>query len=864
MLYKHSLVKFLKVYLSFSDSGTLNQIVFMENPNPSESNIHKPPTAEARIEPTVKIIERETSVEYRAIVGYLGTIEMPKQIATSSKLQTVRSCIRKMRQEKRTPCTVLMTILPSCMTLRSSSGELLAEYPAKRLNYVSCSSENDYRFFGLVTSASYPIEVNDLEGPDKRNKDLCREEGQKGYDIAISNSCHVFMIDTQIIEHQNHIKKADSFKICCTVDPIAGVCLEFPNNSEYIVNIIRIMYSLKPPNGFSAKGNLENISRLPMDRKSCSPRGSNFVRKVNRPKFLHDSRLKVRIDHSVNPKGHQVNEGYRIERANENLPRNLNRQEPEVGQMNGVDFIANSPQPSNHSEITTTSSNSDSGIGFHNDCQNISDRILVVDFPNPVHNNFNMNVPYVNPGFNPREKALPLRENNGRPVGVVGLDIDMDGQYLSNTTPVVEGFSGQGRPLNTGDPVLLGNIQSQPSLQNIFLSKKNEGEPSHSKRTGKHCVTIEELKNPSTSNAQYLYSLTDIQKHAIKNKLAVRAMPDKYNGNESRKSDAGKYPIKINVHDHPQHLMPKGLFYQRSPMHRDESPHYDPVYSDGLACYEEHHYEIIYPDEHNMCNENVANSKKCSNKSNKYNMNDYHHKGSNDMYTERSIDIPDCEADYYIEGDNLNNSSIATCSYDDMSVTSSKSHDCSGKKSNFSVDDISLYSSKSHDEVAANSSKMKSSKPHKLQTSVDDILIFGLNSKQKVLPKINSAKGDNDNNVFLHPRNIVKLRVKKNKKSMFCKTKNNTGMNNEQSTDEVKKKCDSKESLLKYKLSPKVFGLSRPSASVEDICKSSTRREIHREVNWGHLEGTTSEPDLRDCKSHHYFRVSLFSLSSFF
>lgn len=44
-------------------------------------------------------------------------------------------------------------------------------------------------------------------------------------------------------------------------------------------------------------------------------------------------------------------------------------------------MMANSPQPSNHSELTTTSSNSDSGIGFHNDCTNISDRILVVDFP---------------------------------------------------------------------------------------------------------------------------------------------------------------------------------------------------------------------------------------------------------------------------------------------------------------------------------------------------------------------------------------------------------------------------------------------------------------------------------------------------
>ncbi|GBP11697.1 Regulator of G-protein signaling loco [Eumeta japonica] len=39
-----------------------------------------------------------------------------------------------------------------------------------------------------------------------------------------------------------------------------------------------------------------------------------------------------------------------------------------------------SPQPSNHSERTTGSSNSDSGIGFHNECTDVAERILVVEF----------------------------------------------------------------------------------------------------------------------------------------------------------------------------------------------------------------------------------------------------------------------------------------------------------------------------------------------------------------------------------------------------------------------------------------------------------------------------------------------------
>lgn len=253
------------------------------------------------------------SLEYRVIVGYLGTIEMPKQIATSSKLQTVRSCIRKMRQEKRNPTVVLMKILPSCLNLLNSSNILLATYPSTRLNYVSSSSDNNSKFFGLVTSAIY-AEGMPIDSLDS----LCTRK-----DIIISNSCHVFVIDTKLMDHNVHLPKADKFQIACTRDPISSLCLEFPNNSEYIVNLIRSMYSLKSPIKF------ENGPR-------------------NRPAAMRNLHLEQQQRRRNQPDQHDMQ---------------------------------NSPQPSNHSEITTTSSNSDSGIGFHNDYANISDRILVVDFP---------------------------------------------------------------------------------------------------------------------------------------------------------------------------------------------------------------------------------------------------------------------------------------------------------------------------------------------------------------------------------------------------------------------------------------------------------------------------------------------------
>lgn len=146
-------------------------------------------------------------LEYRTVVGYLGTIEMPKQVVSNSKFQTVRSCIRKMRQEKRTPTVVLMQILPNCLKLYNSDNVLLAKYPAARLSYVSSNNngaasgasncDGDMRFFGLVTTSTY----ND----GKVREWAANNAGaSKEPEVISSNSCHVFVIDLKLIEHADH------------------------------------------------------------------------------------------------------------------------------------------------------------------------------------------------------------------------------------------------------------------------------------------------------------------------------------------------------------------------------------------------------------------------------------------------------------------------------------------------------------------------------------------------------------------------------------------------------------------------------------------------------------------------------------
>lgn len=203
-----------------------NVMLSPDNRNYDISNVSAmlkgPSSSKAATSSSSTIMNGAETVSFSILVGYLGTIEMPKQIATSSKLQTVRSCIRKLRQEKRCPTLVLMNILPNSLNLLNSNSVMLATYPSNRLNYISSSSDNNSKFFGLVTSATFQEEDSHPRQP-----------------IAISNSCHVFGVETKLIDHNAHLQTAEKFNIKCTKDLISNSCLEFPMTSDYICTIIK-------------------------------------------------------------------------------------------------------------------------------------------------------------------------------------------------------------------------------------------------------------------------------------------------------------------------------------------------------------------------------------------------------------------------------------------------------------------------------------------------------------------------------------------------------------------------------------------------------------------------------------------------
>lgn len=365
-------------------------------------------------------------VEYKALVGYLGTIEMPKQLLPNSRLQTVCSCIRKLRQEKRAPTAVLMTIFPTCLTLKNSSNHILAIYPTNRVVYIGSTADRESRYFGLVTSAVCDMRSNDSLQKRFGETNVWQTEEKKfnnaDTEVEVSNSCHVFMIDPKIVEHSVHVKKAESFKFSCTSDVITGNCLEFPRNALYIVNLVQNMYKLQSSDGSHKNGAIDDVSLGPL--------------------------------------------------------------------------VANSPQPS-------ASSNSDSGIGFRDDCGNISDRILVVEFP--AHRPF----------------PLVTSTNSNRPLGIDASNIPLESLDLPLNNDHSQNFE-------------LNNIRSKNHLD-IKLPNNLSKVESYDRNTNiKQMNNLNNIRACGSVNiknvlekSENLFLAKQNNDGEVYNRLTCRAMPDR-------------------------------------------------------------------------------------------------------------------------------------------------------------------------------------------------------------------------------------------------------------------------------------------------------------------------------------------------
>lgn len=160
------------------------------------------------------------------VVGYLSSTELILNTSGSEDdcLKAILERIRQLGTEQNTHTLVMMKIMYDCVRLCDDAGAVLAAFPAENLVLGAVCAE-DPRFFCLVTTAHV---VNGRVVP---------EEG------PLRASCHVFFMDPELGNHEDHVGIAARFGFECTPDPDSLGCLEFPQTPPDVLHFVTVLYS---------------------------------------------------------------------------------------------------------------------------------------------------------------------------------------------------------------------------------------------------------------------------------------------------------------------------------------------------------------------------------------------------------------------------------------------------------------------------------------------------------------------------------------------------------------------------------------------------------------------------------------------
>ncbi|TDG99774.1 hypothetical protein EPR50_G00197420 [Perca flavescens] len=159
------------------------------------------------------------------VVGYLSSTELILNTTESEEdcLKAIRERIRLLGTEQTTHTLVMMKIMFDCIRLCDDAGAVLAAFPAENLVLGAVCAE-DPRFLCLVTTAHV---IN----------------GRVPEDGPLRASCHVFFIDPELGNHEDHVGIAGRFGFDCTPDPDALGCLEFPQTPPDVLHFVTVLYS---------------------------------------------------------------------------------------------------------------------------------------------------------------------------------------------------------------------------------------------------------------------------------------------------------------------------------------------------------------------------------------------------------------------------------------------------------------------------------------------------------------------------------------------------------------------------------------------------------------------------------------------
>ncbi|XP_051161677.1 regulator of G-protein signaling loco isoform X2 [Leptopilina boulardi] len=216
------------------------------HPNKIQCSIPPPPVSHKR--DSEKIV-------HRTVVGYLGTIDIPDQLHPSSMMEVLKKCIKRLKAEKRTPTTVLLTIHVANIKLTNSENRVVAEYPSYRIIFCNSFSEQDKQYFGILTKSV------------------------KDTDDIVSNSCHVFTIYYKLTDHDVHSSTCNVFGFTCTKTSELNVCQEFPDSCVSLIGAIQTLYisdTVDPDaNPYESRRHQETASPQPSNISTSTAHSSN-------------------------------------------------------------------------------------------------------------------------------------------------------------------------------------------------------------------------------------------------------------------------------------------------------------------------------------------------------------------------------------------------------------------------------------------------------------------------------------------------------------------------------------------------------------------------------------------------------------
>ncbi|XP_048584435.1 regulator of G-protein signaling 12 isoform X2 [Nematostella vectensis] len=173
--------------------------------------------------------DTRTEPDYKAVVGYLGSIELPSNSSLqNASLNAIRGCVRRLRAQQKVHLMFVLEVSVVGVLLVDSSGNIVVTYPVRSLAFTGlCSDDN--KVFGIVTRKSA-----DANRPSSWHS----SKGMVDSQSTVNCSCHVFSVDSDLVPHEVHKTTAEKFHVKCTEGSGDSLCREFQNTALPILNAI--------------------------------------------------------------------------------------------------------------------------------------------------------------------------------------------------------------------------------------------------------------------------------------------------------------------------------------------------------------------------------------------------------------------------------------------------------------------------------------------------------------------------------------------------------------------------------------------------------------------------------------------------